>query len=286
MKIAHIIMAHKNPEQIKRLIESLNHPNFYFFIHLDKKVSIQDFEFIGTLPRVHFIKKRISCNWAGYSFVEAMLSATKEVLESGQPFSHINMLSGQDYPIKNVNEIDDFFKQNTEKSFLTYQSATEESWWEHAKNRVEDYHFIDFSYKGRYFVQWLANAILPKRTFPLNVKLYGKNDSSWWAITSDCAKYLVQFVEKNTKLQRFMRYTWGSDEFLIPTVLLSSIFANTIVNNNLRQTDWSAGGANPKIFLKEDFKSLATSDKLFARKFDQEVDSEILDQIDAQLLGI
>ena len=36
MKIAFVILAYKNPEQISALVKSLTHQDHYFFIHIDK----------------------------------------------------------------------------------------------------------------------------------------------------------------------------------------------------------------------------------------------------------
>ena len=86
---------------------------------------------------------------------------------------------------------------------------------------------------------------MPYRQFPLDLNLYGSSDSSWWVISAGAAKYLVNFVESNPKLNRFMQFTWGADEFLIATVLMNSPFKDKIANNNLRYIDWSEGGTHP-----------------------------------------
>jgi hypothetical protein len=57
-----------------------------------------------------------------------------------------------------------------------------------------------------------------------------------------------------------------------------------MINNNLRYIDWSLGGASPKILKIEDTEKIGQSGKFFARKFDTDIDSEILDWIDANLL--
>ncbi|MGF1986665.1 MAG: hypothetical protein RMY62_002115 [Nostoc sp. ZfuVER08] len=49
MKIAYIILAHKYPEQLKRLIHRLNTENVSFFIHIDKKVEAKIYHQVVTL---------------------------------------------------------------------------------------------------------------------------------------------------------------------------------------------------------------------------------------------
>ena len=71
MRIAHLIMAHKNPGQLERLIVTMKHTMFDLYIHLDKKTDIKSFRHLDKHDNVFFIMYRIECNWGGYSFVKA-----------------------------------------------------------------------------------------------------------------------------------------------------------------------------------------------------------------------
>ena len=77
-----------------------------------------------------------------------------------------------------------------------------------------------------------------------------------------------------------MRFTWGPDEFIVPTIIMNSRFKETVINNNFYYIDWSKGGVNPKTLLTEDYALLISSDKMLARKFDVSVDDGILDMLD------
>jgi hypothetical protein len=280
MKIAHVIMAYKNPIQIERLIKSMDHPQFYFFLHVDLKFDIKEFKYLENIDRVFFIKNRVVCNWGGYSFVRAIFSSLNEIMNEYSDFSLINLLSGQDYPIKPVEEIYDYYLNNSNKCFISYDENPSQEWWKHAIKRMEIYHLTDFNFKGRYFIQGLMNKILPSRILPLDLKFYGSSDSSWWTITSECARYLVNFIKEHPKLDRFMKYTWGCDEFLIATLIMNSTFKKNVVNNNLRYITWAEGIANPKILTTAEYEKIKSSPQFFARKFDICVDSVILDKID------
>lgn len=57
-------------------------------------------------------------------------------------------------------------------------------------------------------------------------------------------------------------------------------------NNNLRLIDWTRGGhGHPHVFTAEDYDMLVSSDQLFARKFDENTDRQIIDSLCAHLLG-
>lgn len=280
MKIAHLIMAYKNPGQIERMIRAMYHPDFHFYIHLDLKIDLEQFEYLKKIPGVIFIQNRILCNWGGFSFVRAIISSLNEITSSKETYDFINLMSGQDYPIKPIEEINNFFSANPNKCFISYDQDPQEKWWKHAISRSELYHFTDLKFKGKYFVQSIFNKYLPKRSFPLSIPLYGSSDSSWWTITPDCAAYIVQFMKNNPKLERFMQYTWGSDEFLIATIIMNSPFKENVVNNNLRFITWSDGVANPRILTQNDLTEIKTSAKFFARKFDTTVDVRVMDELD------
>jgi hypothetical protein len=53
-----------------------------------------------------------------------------------------------------------------------------------------------------------------------------------------------------------------------------------MVNDNLRYIDWSEGKASPKTFTMNDLPILLHSDKLFARKFNADIDANILNEFD------
>jgi len=279
IKIANLIMAYKEPTQVERLIKKLGHKGFDFYIHLDKKSDFSQFAYLSSLPNVYFTNTRITIYWGSYNFTEAIIKCTREILEKEENYAFVNLMSGQDYPLQSPDYIHDFFSNNTDKSFMSYEAEGSE-WWRGAINRIERYHMTNFSFRGRYLLQSIINKILPKRKFPLPVTLYGTNCTTWWAINRECATYLVNYFNSNKKLQRFCSYTWAPDEFLIPTIMMNSPFKDRVVNNNLRHIDWSGGGAHPKIFSSCDLADLKNSDKLFARKFDINVDAAILDKID------
>lgn len=272
-------MAHKNPGQLERLIIKMKHSMFDLYIHLDKKTDLENFKYLEKLENVFFIRDRVECNWGGYSFVRAIINSLTEVFDSGKKYDFINLMSGQDYPIKPVNEIHRFLSERVGTSFISYE-LVDNAWWDHAVARFKFYHFTDCKLMGRYLLQKITNKLMPHREFPLDLPLYGSANSSWWILSADAAQYLVSFIKDNSKLSRFMQFTWGADEFLITTVIMNSPFRDKVINDNLRHVDWSRGGPHPKIFSKNDLKILIETNKYFARKFDIHVDSEILDLID------
>ncbi len=283
MRIAHLIVAHKNPKQLERLIYALKHQEADCYIYLDKKVDIRPFDYLKQLSNVHFVKERIRCSWGGYSLVRAMLKSIEQIRDTGIKYDFINLLSAQDYPVRPVNEIHDFFEKHTGKSFISFDISNDTKWWKAAEARYKKFHFTDMTFRGKYFIQNLLNKIMPERIFPLDLILYGSSNSTWWTINYELAIYMAEFLNTHSELSSFLNYTWTPDEFAIPTIIMNSPYKNEVINNNYRYIDWNAGEAHPKTLLTNDYEKIIQSDMLFARKFDIDTDSFILDKIDKHI---
>src|SRR5450432_2131967 len=282
MRIACIIMAHKESQQIERFIKKFTFLPFDFYIHLDKKINRESFDYLAKLPQVYFIKKRIRVRWASYNFFHAEIQSFKEVLASGIQYDFISVMSGQDYHIKPVSEIFQFLEKKPGKNFISFED--DGIWWSQAIKRIKKYHFTNFGFRGRYRIQFLLNFLLPVRKFPLPYTLYGGPRAMCMTLSIECAAYIVDFIEANKKLRNFLHFTWGADEFVIPTLIMNSKLKETVINNNFYYIDWSKGGASPKTLGAEDYKLLLASDKMFARKFDFTIDSTILDKLDETIV--
>ena len=284
MRIAHIILAHKNPNQLLRLINRINHRNADIYIHIDKKVDINEFKFLTSESQVYFISNRIKCNWGGNSLFLGILSSLKEVLSLNKNYDFINLLSAQDYPITSAQSIHNYLEKNKGKNFISFDTSKDSDWWKQATLRYEKHHFTDLNFKGKYFIQKLINRFYPTRKFPLEMELFGGSKSTWWTISAECANYVNDIFSKNTKLTHFLKYSWGTDEFAFATIVMNSPFKTHTINNNLRYIDWSEGNSHPKLLLLEDYDAIISSDMLFARKFDTSIDINILNKIDKNIM--
>lgn len=272
-------MAHRGPAQLARLVRALAHPAADVFIHLDSKTDYQPFIGLTAFANVRFTRRRFDVQWGGFSQTETVLEGMREILGHAASYDVINVLSGQDYPIKPTAAIHEFFARHPGQSFMECQ-PTGSAWWEHNQSRFTHYHLTDFAFPGRYLVQRVLNWLLPRRRMPLFPVLYGGNMGGWYALSRACAAYVVGFVDEHSELRRFGRFTWGSDEFLVNSILLNSPLAASIVNNNLRYIDWSAGLHRPKTLTHDDLPRLVASARLYARKFDLTCDAGILDELD------
>lgn len=271
MKIAHLILTHKNPGQLERLLRTLDHPAFDFYIHVDKKSDITPFEYISRQKNVFFIAERAKVYWAGYGTIQATLNGFKEILPKKE-YDYINVISAQDYPLHSPETIYQYLVDRKGQEFITCESIETE--WQEAAHRVKQYHFINWRIPGKFRMQMLANRILPERKFPYNFTVVGR--ANWFTLSTTAIRYALNFIEENPRIVRYFKYCWGADEFIFSTILYNSPFREKITDN-LVYVDWRGQSkGHPKILRAEDFNDLRTSGKLFARKFDMSVDADIV----------
>ena len=271
MKIAHLILTHKSPKQLERLIVALDHSGFDFYIHLDKKVNADPFLYLANKGNVFFIKERAKIYWAGYGTIQATINGFEEIIRTGK-YDYINVISGQDFPIKPAHYIFNYINSKKGNEFITCESLERE--WKEALPRVRKYHLINWNIPGRFRLEKIANAFLPEREFPLDFQLVGR--ANWFTLTTGACAYILEFLNKHPEVNRFFKYSWGADEIIFSTVLFNSSYQKNITDN-LVYVDWTGQKhGHPRILTIADLDKLKCSDKLFARKFDSEKDNEII----------
>ncbi|MBV9962981.1 MAG: hypothetical protein JO072_12105 [Parafilimonas sp.] len=274
MKVAFLILAHKHPKQLQRLLDALQHPEFDFYIHIDAKADAEPFKYLIDNKTIFFVKKRTKIYWAGYGTIQATINGLKEI--SLPDYDYVNVISAQDFPLKPAGEIYNYILERKGTEFITCHSFEE---WPVAP-RVQKYHFINWQIPGKYRLEKIANLILPKRKFPLDHKIVGR--ANWFTITTKAAKYILDFLDQNPKVIKYYKYCWGADEFIFSTILYNSSFHDKIADN-LIYVDWSSGTAHPKILTVDDYAAMKSSLKLFARKFDADTDPVILNMLEASI---
>jgi hypothetical protein len=127
-----------------------------------------------------------------------------------------------------------------------------------------------------------ALQILFKRKYPLNLVPYGGN--AWFAFPVETLQFICDYIKKHPRYMRFHRYTMLPDEIFFQT-LIYNYFEK--IKEEVHCIDWSRlNEPLPVVFKKDDLEQLQQSGKLFARKFDYDIDKEIFDLIDETLLCV
>lgn len=310
MELNYIILAHKNPAQVSRLIAKLSGPECRFYVHVDRNVRINSFKELQKDKKVVLLKEkdREPGTWGDIGIVKATVNAMRQILAEGRN-GYCVLLSGQDYPLRPQKNITKFFETHNGTSFISTFSLPHPNWKDGGYDRIEKYK-INKSQNRKHFLQlpsiydkdfynketagklnFLRKTgrsreimlVFKKRRFPSYLKPYG--GGQWWALPINKVKEILNFIEDHPDYLSYHTYTLLPDEIFFQSILITLegpfLPSLTYVNWTRKNTPL------PVTFVKEDLEELkqASKEKLFARKFDIDLDSTILDILDWELLG-
>ncbi len=265
-----MIAVHKNHNQAMRLINHLK-KDFDLYVHIDKKSKLN----IKSFDNVKVYKK-FRVQHAGISQVITTLFLIEEAFKNN--YDRFVFISGQDIPLKSNKEIINFFEENKNKEFISFEDITNnESCFNEMSYRLNTYNFGLWYRKllSRKVRVSISNISFLKRETPNNI-YYG---SSWINLTKESINYILDYITKNKKYLDRFKFTWGADEFFFQSILLNSPFKEQCVNNCLRYLIWQGGV--PITFKSEHYDMIKNNinDNLFARKFDENIDTNIIDML-------
>ena len=182
-------------------------------------------------------------------------------------------LSGQCYPLKNINQIKKELHHN-KSAYMHYDELPSIKLYKNGINRIYYHWFKIYKY-------WL---LIPKirKNPPYGLKPYW--DWNWFCLPKYFIDYIIKFIQDHPKLHSYFSRSICTDELFFQTILLNSTLKSQITNDNKRYVDWNKKGVKlPAILLTEDFQKLIDSNMWFGRKFDIDIDSTILDMIDQEI---
>ncbi|NML69953.1 beta-1,6-N-acetylglucosaminyltransferase [Chryseobacterium sp. RP-3-3] len=274
ISIAYLILVHRLPDQFKKLFTAIYESTNFYLIHIDKKASQEIGEnvriFLKSYSNVHILDSE-NVVWGGYSMVQAELDGMKYLLNMNAQWDYFINLSGQDYPLKSQKIIREFLSKNNGKSYL--KIADQEKSRPETMNRIENY-FEELEDK--------ISEKTHKRNFMKDVIPY--IGGQWMILTRDCCEFITNSIEVK-KFEDYYLNTLIADESFFQTVLMNTSFTGTLVDDDKRAIIWIPDGdikLRPKTFTKTDLDFLQQGNHLFARKFDDHVDNNIIDSIKAQ----
>lgn len=261
--IAYLILAHKAPTQLMKLVKSLFSKDDYFIIHLDLRCDICEFQKpLRDYSNVIFINQRYEANWGSYGLIEATLTGFRFIMGI-HSVKRVVLLSGQDYPIKNLIQIKSYLTRNPSCIFMECFQIPADKWYCGGTKRFPCYDEIKEM-----------------------MDLYG--GSQWMSFPVSILTVIFDFLKLNPLYISYFKLVHIPDECFFQTLLMNcglDEVTKEIVGTNLHLEIWEINQSHPNILTKKDLPAIIRSDMLFARKFELEASSQLLNFIDEEILS-
>lgn len=290
MRLVYLITAYKDPVHLRRLIASLDGLNIFFYVHIDLNVNIKEFLIFDFPENVVFIEKRYRIQWGSYSQVKSIISLIDSMLANcKEKIDRVALISGQDYPIISNKEIIKTFENNPSREFIIGYNLTLDK---ERSRKVTKYHFLKIAnHKKRKWFQWIANKIAKKRPMVFfNSKYHDVYfGSDYWALTFDCLLFVYNTFKSEGKLRRYFMYSFVPSELFVHTIVFNSRFAEN-AEIRIPEDYYGLYTCTPlhyivyresiKVFSTENYDEIVASNKMFFRKANTAISSELLNKID------
>ncbi|KAM4691331.1 xylosyltransferase 2 [Rhinophrynus dorsalis] len=293
LRILYMLVVHgRAVRQLKRLLKAIYHKDHFYYIHVDQRSNYLHREVLSIAQlyeNVRVTPWRMVTIWGGASLLTMYLHSMRDLLEMPDwPWDFFINLSATDYPTRTNQELVLFLSKYRDKNFLK----------SHGRDNAR---FIKKQGLDRLFHECDSHMWrLGERRIPEGIVLDGGSD--WFALTRSFVEYVTYTQDVLvSELRRFYKYTLLPAESFFHTVLENSLACGSLVDNNLRVTNWNRKlgcrcqykhivdwcGCSPNDFKPQDVVRLQQLSRptFFARKFESSVNQEVLDILDAHLFG-
>ena len=297
MRLAFLISAHTDPHHLKRLIEALPLAAD-FYVHIDLKADIHDFESLIHDDRVTFIQERYDVMWGSFKQVQFQMALLRAALTSSRKYDYLITMSGLDYPIWSNQRITDFFEENKGKEFISGMLLTERE-KTHSVSIYRSYWFL-YHYSWPYgTLKSKFRVALRKALYALGVRkpLYTMVDGQrydvcqgpdWWAVTSELAAYMLDFTDHHPSFVSYFKTLFSPNEGIWQTIAYHSPFAKRCMFREspypglckLTPLTYVEYPKEVKVFTEDDYETILNSGKLFCRKTVTGKSDRLMDMID------
>lgn len=302
-KHAYLIMAYNNWNQLSLLLKLLDDYRNDIFIHIDLRAGDFPKDILIKSVRksnVFFIQRK-KVYWADYSQAEVEMDLMQAASDK-QKYKYYHLMSGMCLPLKSQDEIHAFFDDKdcefiamtpdggdyVEKHTCYYHPLIHNRFYRKCKPLKA----VD---RGIMYVQRILGL---KRVYDKDLKI--STGWQWFSITDDFLKYVLN---QRSFIKKMFSYVLDVDEKFIGTMVNKGGFHDRLyhmcppggTNADFMQgcqriIDFDCPVPQPYTWgrnnTQEDFETLMNSGFLFARKFDEKVNDEIIKMIYEHIKGI
>ncbi len=286
------VLAHHQPGQLARLVDRLSRHGSTVVVHVDGHADLRPFD-EAVSGRASFSRRRLKVTWGGFSLARALLTVVEDALAADPDATHVQLLSGLDYPARPEAELEEHLVPG--RSYVNFYPMLPGSQFDtipHTWCFHDQYALLpgDWGKRAYRFVDRL-NRRLPRRTPP--VPLY--RGSTWMCLARPAAEYVVAAAHdrEHRRVMRYLRTINVPDEIAVQTLLANSPLASTLEGWEggafrpeekrvyHHYIDWDPARENPAVLDLDDLPAIRGSGQYFVRKVDPARSATLMDELDA-----
>jgi hypothetical protein len=292
-----LIICHERTNALESTLEMVStSKNTKAYIHVDKKVSLENFGFIHEYDNCELLLERSVVNWGDYSQIKCMVKLL-DYINNNVAFDYVSVISGDDFLYRGLEKFNSFLLKNKGCEFIgtTSLSGVDNR---HIKRYLHYYpHWFFFRQKSLYLkvakkiysymisLGLFRNKI--ERPFPIMYK-----GSNWFTITKKCNSYILGFVKSNPSYGDFFKSSFCCDEVFFQSIIFNSefkvitnIYLNSDLDDNeasLRQIDWETGPEYPKVYSLNNILKIKPLNTFILRKVNKSISVKQLLEISGE----
>jgi hypothetical protein len=316
-RVCYYLQTHTRPAQVTRLVELIkaSSPDSVVLISHDASRPPLDGARLTAMPGVHVFTEH--GGYGDFSHLDRYFAAIDWLAEHGIEYDWLENISGQDYPLRPIAEIERTLATGDVDGYLYYAPVFPDQTPPGADpGSVRPLCApFDAAMRYRYRHWWLgkptpakqrwlrpvmaANLVQPLVRVNLAFSTVGVRRretvfghefvcyGGWFfcTLSAACARYARDFARDNPDVIGWFRGVLGPEEVFLQTVLVNS-GKFTFEPDSKRYIDMSQSRNNhSKVLGVADLDAMLASGAHWARKFDPEHDAAVLDLLDARIRG-
>jgi hypothetical protein len=295
--VAYVVVSYRNPAQVLRLVSALREgPSSEVVVRHDQRRSRLERELVEEHGG-HLLDDGIEVEWGEFSYLEVLVRSLEWTLERLDP-DWILVLSGQDYPLRPLAETERWLTGAGEDAFLT--AAWELPTHRRPEPPTEEF-FLRYAYRHFELPAWAPRAPAGVRSvfytrempaglgrrvgirrarLPFGARRHCFVSADWLTLSARAARTVTGAARGDRRLIRHYRRSIIPSESFFATVLLNDPEL-VVAREDRRFMSFAGPGApHPDVLTSTHLDELVDSGMHFGRKFDSEVDAEVLDALD------
>ena len=321
MRVAYFVTSYRPPQQLLRLLGTLRHaqPESPIVVHHDRFRSSWNTDLVAPIGGVDVLTSETPVSWGDFSIVDMTWTSLSWMVKH-LDFDWVVFLSEQDYPIAPVDELEQRLAGSGVDAFVEARPIhlIDDADLRMECDRRYNYRYVTLprpglmarlppaarrqiadtaNYANFVFYKLQRKVTVYRYPDPLPMRLgfrprrspftsafpcwYG---SQWMGLSRRAAEAVVEFVGDREDYVRYYSRTVTPDESATSTIVCNDSRLQ-IHEEPLHRVRFSSDDGHPDIFRLADVGELVKPGRFFARKFDIDVDSAVLDVLDQHVFG-